>query len=136
MRLDDKVIDEIRNKVNIVDVISSYINVIKKGNNYVAVCPFHNDTNPSMNISVDKQIYKCFSCGAGGNAFTFVSEYEKIGFMDAVKKVADIAHYDLSSYNLSESKVKEDPHKDRLLKLVEDCRDYYNYNFTKPDFEF
>ena len=135
MRLDDKVIDEIRNKVNIVDVISSYINVIKKGNNYVAVCPFHNDTNPSMNISVDKQIYKCFSCGAGGNAFTFVSEYEKIGFMDAVKKVADIAHYDLSSYNLSESKVKEDPHKDRLLKLVEDCRDYYNYNLLNTENE-
>ena len=67
MKLDDVVIEEIKNKANIVDVISRYINVIKKGNNYVAVCPFHSDTNPSMNISVDKQIYKCFSCGAGGN---------------------------------------------------------------------
>ena len=79
MRLDDRVIEEIKNKANIVDVISRYINVIKKGNNYLAICPFHNDSNPSMNISESKQIYKCFSCGAGGNVFTFVSEYEKVG---------------------------------------------------------
>ena len=126
MRLDDSVIEEIKNKANIVDVISRYINVIKKGNNYLAVCPFHADTNPSMNISVDKQIYKCFSCGAGGNVFTFVSEYEKIGFLDAVKKVASYVGYDLSSYNIEETK-KEDPIKKRLLALVNDAADFYNY---------
>lgn len=134
MRLDERVIEDIKNKANIVDVISRYINVIKKGNNYVAVCPFHNDTNPSMNISVDKQIYKCFSCGAGGNVFTFVSEYEKVSFIDAVKKVSSYINYDLSSYNLEETK-KEDPLKQRLLSLVKDTCDFYNYNLLNTDNE-
>lgn len=132
MRLDDFVIEEIKQKANIVDVISRYINVIKKGNNYVAICPFHSDTNPSMNISVDKQIYKCFSCGAGGNVFTFVSEYEKINFIDAVKKVASYINYDLSSYNLEETK-KEDPLKKKLLSLVKDTCDFYNYSLLNTN---
>lgn len=132
MRLDDSIIEEIKNKANIVDVISRYINVIKKGNNYVAICPFHSDTNPSMNISVDKQIYKCFSCGAGGNVFTFVSEYEKIGFLDAVKKVASYIGYDLSSYNLEETK-KEDPLKIKLLSLTKDAADFYNYTLINTN---
>lgn len=134
MRLEDSVIEEIKNKVNIVDVISSYINVIKKGNNYVAICPFHNDSNPSMNISVDKQIYKCFSCGAGGNVFTFVSEYEKISFIDAVKKVAAFINYDLTKYNLEETK-KEDDSKNRLLNLVKDTAEYYNYTLLNTENE-
>ena len=129
MRLDDSVIEEIKNKANIVDVISRYINVIKKGNNYLAICPFHSDTNPSMNISVEKQIYKCFSCGAGGNVFTFVSEYEKIGFIDAVIKVASYIGYDLSKYNFQEAK-KEDPLKIKLLDLVKDSAEFYNYTLV------
>ena len=138
MRLDDFVIEEIKQKADIVDVISRYINVIKKGNNYVAICPFHSDTNPSMNISVDKQIYKCFSCGAGGNVFTFVSEYEKINFIDAVRKVASYIGYDLSSYNLEETK-KEDPVKKKLLNLVKETSDFYNYgllNTNNPGIEY
>ena len=71
------IIEEIRQRADIVDVISTYINVIKKGNSYVAVCPFHNDKNPSLQISRTKQIYKCFSCSAGGNVFTFVQDFEK-----------------------------------------------------------
>lgn len=132
MRLDETVIEDIKNKSNIVDVISRYINVIKKGNNYLAVCPFHNDTNPSMNISVDKQIYKCFSCGAGGNVFTFVSEYEKISFIDSVKKVASYINYDLSQYNFEETK-KEDPLKTKLLNLVKDTCEFYNYTLLNTE---
>ena len=138
MRLDDSVIEEIKNKANIVDIISRYISVIKKGNNYVAICPFHADTNPSMNISVDKQIYKCFSCGAGGNVFTFVSEYEKIGFLEAVKKVASYIGYDLSSYNIDEVR-KEDPLKTKLLSLAKDASEFYNYtllNTTNPGYAY
>lgn len=85
-----EIIEEIRQKADIVQIISSYINVIKKGNSYVAVCPFHNDKNPSLQISQSKQIFKCFSCGKGGNVFTFVQDYEKITFLDAVKKVANL----------------------------------------------
>lgn len=131
MRIDDRVIEEIKNKANIVDVISRYINVIKKGNNHLAICPFHNDSNPSMNISESKQIYKCFSCGAGGNVFTFVSEYEKVGFLEAVKKVADIVGYDLSEYEIETPKV--DTKKEKLLKLVKDASEFYNYNLLNSD---
>ena len=133
MRIDDRVIEEIKNKANIVDVISRYINVIKKGNNYLAICPFHNDSNPSMNISESKQIYKCFSCGAGGNVFTFVSEYEKVGFIDAVVKVANIVGYDLSEYEIDTPKV--DTKKEKLLKLVKDACEFYNYNLLNSDNE-
>ncbi len=88
-----EIIEEIRQKANIVDVISSYIEVIKKGNSYLACCPFHNDKNPSLHISTSKQIFKCFSCDKGGNVFTFVQDYEKIPFIDAVRKVANLIGY-------------------------------------------
>lgn len=82
-------IDKIRANANIIDIISSYIPLTQKGKNYFGVCPFHEDHAPSMSVSEDKQIYKCFSCGAAGNVFTFVSEYENVSFMEAVKIVAD-----------------------------------------------
>lgn len=82
-------IDTIRKKANIVDIISSYIPLTSKGKNYFGVCPFHEDHSPSMSVSLDKQIYKCFSCGAAGNVFTFVSEYENVSFLEAVKIVAE-----------------------------------------------
>ena len=87
-RLSEQEIALVRSRASIVDVISHYISLSKKGRNYVALCPFHDDHNPSMSISEDKQIYKCFVCGAGGNVFTFVSNYEKISFLEAVYKVA------------------------------------------------
>ncbi len=136
MRIDEQVIEDIRNRVNIVDVISKYISVSKKGRNYVAVCPFHNDTNPSMQISVDKQIYKCFACGAGGNVFTFVSEFEKVSFIEAVKIVADFIGYDLSAYEMVASpreSVSEEV--SRLYSLVKEASEYYTYNLLNSDNE-
>ena len=88
--LSQEKINEIRNSVNIVDVISSYIPLTPKGKNYFGVCPFHDDTNPSMSVSPSRQIYKCFSCGATGTVFKFIMDYENISFMEAVKKVADL----------------------------------------------
>lgn len=90
-----KIINEIRNKIDIVDLISEYIPLSQKGKNYFGVCPFHNDTNPSMSVSREKQIYKCFSCGASGNVFTFVSNYENISFAEALHKLADKVGYKL-----------------------------------------
>ena len=90
MRLTDEVINDIRNSANIVDVIGHYIPLVKKGKGYTALCPFHDDHDPSLSISEDKQIYKCFVCGNGGNVFSFVSNYKKISFPEAVKEVADI----------------------------------------------
>lgn len=82
-------INEIRAKNDIVSVVSNYVPLVKKGKNYFGVCPFHDDHSPSMSVSSEKQIYTCFSCGASGNVFTFVSEYEHISFYDAVKLLGD-----------------------------------------------
>ena len=89
--LNNELINEIRKSVNIVDVISSYMPLTKKGKNYFGVCPFHDDHSPSMSVAEDKQIYKCFSCGESGNVFTFLEKYENIGFLEAVKKCADLS---------------------------------------------
>lgn len=82
-------INAIRSKADIVSVIGSYIPLIQRGKNYVCVCPFHDDHSPSMSVSPEKQIYKCFACGKTGNVFTFVSEYEDVSFLDAVAIVAE-----------------------------------------------
>lgn len=87
-------INEIRQRADIVDIVSRHINVVKKGKNHFAICPFHNDTNPSLSISKDKQIFKCFVCNEAGNVFTFIQKYKKIPYMRAVKEVADIVGID------------------------------------------
>ena len=95
MKFDNNIINEIRNNLDIVDVISNYIPLVSKGKNYFGVCPFHDDHSPSMSVSSEKQIYTCFSCGATGNVFNFVANYEKISFKEALKKCADMAGIDL-----------------------------------------
>lgn len=83
--------DEILNKLDIVDVIGSYINLSKRGKDYIGLCPFHDDHSPSMHVSKEKQIYKCFTCGKGGNLINFISNYENISYLDALYKAADLA---------------------------------------------
>ena len=97
MHITNELINEIRNKTNIVDVISNYVHLDKRGKNYFGVCPFHDDHSPSMSVSTDKQIYRCFSCGASGNVFNFVSDYEHIDFYDAVKLLGEKLGYNISS---------------------------------------
>jgi DNA primase len=128
VKIDEQIIGDIQSKVNIVDVISKYVPVSKKGRNYVSVCPFHNDTNPSMQISEDKQIYKCFACGAGGNVFTFVEEFEKVSFIEAVKIVADFIGYDLSDYDVALPQKSVDPRQEKLLLLAKEASEFYTYN--------
>ena len=100
MKIDNEKLNEIRNSLNIVDVISGYIPLSMKGKNYFGVCPFHDDHSPSMSVSKEIQIYTCFSCGATGNVFKFIEDYENISFMEAVKKCADMAgiSLDISGY--------------------------------------
>lgn len=88
-------IKAIRQQADIVDVMSHYITLEKQGKNYKAICPFHDDHDPSLSISTDKQIFKCFVCGTGGNVFTFVQKIENISFLEAVCKVAEWIHYPL-----------------------------------------
>ena len=87
--ISNEIINEIRNKTDIVEVVSRYVNLTKTGKNYIGLCPFHDDHSPSMSVSPEKQIYTCFSCGASGNVFTFVSDFEKISFSEAVKLLGE-----------------------------------------------
>ena len=116
--IDNEELNDIRSKANIVDIISSYgIEVIKKGKDYVCVCPFHNDHSPSMSISVSRQIYKCFACGEGGNVFTFVQNYEKVSFPEAIKIVAEKIDYHLKN-NIDIQKVDKHKKEHEILNLA------------------
>ena len=121
------VILDIKNKVNIVDVISEYLPVEQKGKNYFAICPFHDDHNPSMSISPEKQIYTCFVCGASGNVFNFVANYEKVSFVSAVKKVAQKAGINLN-INVKDDYKPKDTKYDKYYKMFDITNKYYQNN--------
>lgn len=122
-------LDQIRRNADIVKVISSYVTLQREGKSFVGICPFHNDTSPSMFVSPEKQIYKCFACGSGGNVFTFIRDFEKIAFMDAVKRVADLTGQKVEG--LKESK-KHEVKKENvpLYELLTELTNYYAYNLT------
>lgn len=105
-RISESKINEIRESADIVDIIKNYIPLELKGKNYFGVCPFHQDHSPSMSVSKEKQMYKCFSCGAAGNVFTFVSNYENISFIEAVVKVAGILGISVGDYTTTQPKEK------------------------------
>lgn len=123
--IDQSIIEDILKHADIVDVISSYINVIKKGRNYVAVCPFHDDKNPSMMISKEKQIFKCFVCGTGGNAITFIQKYENISFENAVKKLAELIGYKDARLNIKSSASKQEEANAPLYVTCEELTKFY-----------
>ena len=128
-KISEAEISELRSKADIVDVIGHYLQVHKKGKSYVALCPFHEDHSPSMSISPDKQIYKCFVCGAGGNVFTFVQNYEKVSFPEAVAKVADLVGFQLSS-NPAEDTRPKDPHRESLYSVLNETIRYTMYQMN------
>lgn len=118
---------EIQNNVDIVDVISGYVPLITKGKNFFGVCPFHADHSPSMSVSREKQIYKCFSCGASGNVFNFVMDYENISFMDALKKVSNLAGINIDIASSGKSSVD----KDRILyEIIDVSKKLYKNNIN------
>jgi len=103
-RIPQDTIDQIRDTADVVEIVSKYVDLKKRGQNFVGLCPFHNDTHPSLYVSPSKQIYKCFSCDAGGNAMTFLMEYEKISFIDAVKQLGERYGIEVKSVGDSGSK--------------------------------
>lgn len=126
-RLSQEKINEIRQSVDIVDVIGQYLALEKKGRNYMAVCPFHDDTHPSMSVSPDKQIFMCFVCHTGGNVFTFLQEYLKISYIEAVKKVAEIGRIDLSDYQLDVEKRPINQEHVALYQMHQEAQKIYSY---------
>lgn len=91
MRIPQEKIDEVRNAIDIVDHIGGFVKLKKRGKNFLGLCPFHTEKTPSFNVSPDRQMYHCFGCGVGGNVFTFVMEYEKVSFLEAVRSLAEKA---------------------------------------------
>ena len=118
-------LNNIRTSVSIVDVVSKYIPLTHKGSNYWGVCPFHSDTNPSLCVSPDKQIYTCFVCHKTGNAFNFIMDYEHVSFMEAVRKVADMSGIKVD-INVPEKKNVNS----NLYKIYEDSSKIYQNNIN------
>lgn len=98
-RIPDETIEEIRNKVDIVDIISEYVQLKKQGRHYFGLCPFHGEKTPSFSVSAEKQIYHCFGCGAGGNVFSFLMNIENYSFIEAITSLAEKLHIDLPINN-------------------------------------
>ena len=129
----DDVIEEVRTRNDIVDVISQYVNLKKKGANYFGLCPFHNEKSPSFSVSGDKQMYYCFGCGAGGNVITFVMEYENYSFAEAVKLLADRAGITLPEITYSREARALSDLKNTLLEINRLAANYFYYQLKQPN---
>ena len=127
MAFDKDLNDSVLKHADIVKIVSSYLAVVKKGKDYLAICPFHDDTNPSMHISPEKQMFKCFVCGTGGSAVTFVQKYEHLKYMDALRKVAELSGYSDPRLEQKQYVKKVDSKIEPLLKCSRDLTLYYQY---------
>lgn len=120
------VINEIRRKCDIVDIISSYLPLTQKGKNFFGVCPFHDDTNPSMSVSREKQIYRCFSCGASGNVFNFLMDYEHVSFREALGILSEKTGIEIKGLNIQKKTTKYD----KFYEIYELAHKYYQNNMN------
>ncbi len=125
MYYSDELIEEVRMKNDIVDVISGYVRLQKKGSSYFGLCPFHNEKSPSFSVSRQKQMYYCFGCGAGGNVFTFLMEYENLTFVEAVQMLADRAGVELPKAEYSREAKERADLKATLLEINKAAAQYF-----------
>jgi DNA primase len=135
MRYSEDAIEEVRMKNDIVDVISGYVKLQKKGSNYFGLCPFHNEKSPSFSVSPAKQMYYCFGCGAGGNAITFVMEYENYSFSEALKVLADQAGVKLPVQEYSKEVKAQEDLRAVLLEINKLAASYFYYQLKNPQGE-
>ena len=127
MRYSDDIIEEVRSKNDIVDVVSQYVRLTKKGNSYFGLCPFHNEKTPSFSVTPGKQMYYCFGCGAGGNVFSFIMEYENYTFGEALKHLADRAGVELPKIEYSREVRQKAQEKAELLEINKQAAQYFYY---------
>jgi len=121
----DDIIEEVRSRNDIVDLISSYVPLKRKGSSYFGLCPFHNEKSPSFSVSRDKQMYYCFGCGAGGNVFTFIMEYENFTFPEAVRYLAERAGMELPEQELSAEAKQQADAKVKLKEMNKMAANYF-----------
>jgi DNA primase len=130
MRIPDEKIEEIRSSSDIVEVISSFVNLKKRGKNYLGLCPFHQEKTPSFTVSSDKQVYHCFGCGAGGNVFTFIMEQEKVSFIEAVRNLAEKAGIQLAPEGRSEQVTTDEAETEMLYAVNRFTGLHFHKNLT------
>ena len=127
MYYSEDLVEEVRIRNDIVDVISSYVNLKRKGSRYFGLCPFHNEKSASFSVSPDKQLYNCFGCGAGGNVYTFIMEYENYTFQEAIKMLAERAGVELPKEEQSEEARREADYNSLLLEINKEAAKYFYY---------
>ncbi len=128
----DELVEEVRSRNDIVDIVGNYVRLQKKGASYFGLCPFHNEKSPSFSVSPQKQMYYCFGCGAGGNVFTFLMNYENDTFPEAIKTLADRAGINLPEIEYSEEMKKEADKKALLLEINKEAAKYFYYQLRSP----
>ncbi|CAM3527141.1 DNA primase [Erysipelothrix anatis] len=131
-RMPEELINDIRSKSDIVDTISQYMTLTKKGKNYWGVCPFHDDHDPSMSVSPDRQIYKCFVCGAAGNVFSFIENFEHITFIESVTRAASRLNIDVSEYQ-TVNVVPKDPEKEKIYEALKEAQQFTALQLSTKD---
>lgn len=132
MRYPDEVVEEVRSRNDIVDIISGYVKLQKKGGNYFGLCPFHNEKSPSFSVSGSKQMYYCFGCGAGGNVITFLMEYENYTFPEALKVLADRCGVKLPDTEYSREEKERADRRSLLLEINKAAANYFYYQLRSP----
>jgi DNA primase len=134
MAKDNSIVDEILSRADIVDVISKYVPLKKSGVNFSGCCPFHHEKTPSFVVSPQKQIFKCFGCGVGGNVFSFIQEIEKIDFWDAVKVLAEQLHIELSQYQTSHTYTQySHDEKEKMKRMHKLTQDFFVESLQKDE---
>ena len=121
----DELVEEVRSANDIVDVISGYVRLQKKGSTYFGLCPFHNEKTPSFSVSPGKQMYYCFGCGAGGNVYTFLMQYENFTFPEAMEALADRAGIELPKQEMSQKARQEADKRARILEINKIAAKYF-----------
>ena len=131
VRYSDDILDEIKTRNDIVDVISQYVTLKRKGRNFFGICPFHNEKSPSFSVSPDKQIFHCFGCGVGGNVFHFISKIENINFVESIQLLAERAHIELpKSSSVEDEKIAN--LKAKVYQVNQEAAQFYHENLYKP----
>lgn len=132
MYYSEEFVEEVRQRNDIIDVISGYVNLKKSGSNYTGLCPFHNEKTPSFSVSGAKQMYYCFGCGAGGNVYTFLMEYENLTFPEALEQLAERAGMALPEKTDSEEERKRRNTRERILEIYKLAANYFYAKLNSP----
>lgn len=133
MRYSDDIIEEVRSKNDIVDVISQYVRLTRRGSSYFGLCPFHNEKTPSFSVTPSKQMYYCFGCGAGGNVYNFVMEYENYSFGEALSHLAERAGVELPRIEYSKEARAKAEKRATLLEINKKAAQYFYYQLRRDN---